>query len=533
MRKVIQKSIVFILVAVALANLADYIYASALTSAATSSLSMFATITPSMTVVIDDTNPTLNIIPSSNGTFDSASVNVSAYSNGSVGYTLTMTPSNTSLTGSSTGATIPTLQTGGYTSDTFPANYWGVSVDSGTYSPAAATNLITVSSSNPDIASNTHTVDLGVSLDLTAALDTYSTTLNFSATATTQTYPITFTFDSGITSLAIKDANNVTKATISTSGNSANLDFAGTYTIVPTYGTAYLPGTITLASGSGFVNSDTYTYTVGSNAGAVAVTSTPKIYMQNISQASLATLMPNVGDEVTLYDNRDEKPYTVAKLADGNYWMTQNLDHDIVAEANYYTPQNTDIPSAWTPSTATYATGDDTWIGSRTAPESYDPGDLCWDGELNWNNGGTLDTATTACGNDKHMHIGNFYNWTAAVAMNDSSSYTADGTDTDQSICPAGWRLPTDSGAKSFDNLWSYYSSSFDANTMMNSPLYFTYAGNWIGWNYVVGRHSVYWSSVVTDRDSAHGLFFEALWRVYPQAGDYRIYGSSVRCVAR
>ena len=265
-----------------------------------------------------------------------------------------------------------------------------------------------------------------------------------------------------------------------------------------------------------------------------------KLYMQDQTQSSLATLMPNVGDEVTLYDSRDEKAYTVAHLADGNYWMTQNLDHNIVTTAGYYTPQNTDIPAAWTPSTATYATDTTTWDTGTTGytiPQSYDPGELCWDGTINEDWDGTLDNETTACGSDKHMHIGNYYNWTAAVAMNDSSSYTAGNTDVDQSICPAGWRLPiggtTNTGTKSFTYLWNQYSSTFNDSTMMNSPLYFSYAGYWYGLSDSVGSHGFYWSSVVYDSLDAYGLGFEIDYGVGPQDVDDRTYGNSVRCVAR
>ena len=266
----------------------------------------------------------------------------------------------------------------------------------------------------------------------------------------------------------------------------------------------------------------------------------PKTYMQNISASTLATLMPNVGDEVTMYDSRDEKSYTVAKLADGNYWMTQNLDHDIVAQANYYTPQNTDIPSAWTPSTATYATGTTTWATGttgRTTPQSYDPGDLCWDGTITEDWTSTLDNETTTCGSDKHMHIGNYYNWTAAVAMNNSSSYTADNTDVNQSICPAGWMLPKSgtiqTGSKSFQYLWNQYSSSFDENTIMNSPLYFSYAGTWNGSSENVGSYGNYWSSVVSSSSVANGFDFEIGLSIRPQGIGARDYGCSVRCVAR
>ena len=266
-----------------------------------------------------------------------------------------------------------------------------------------------------------------------------------------------------------------------------------------------------------------------------------KLYMQDQTQSSLATLMPNVGDEVTLYDSRDEKAYTVAHLADGNYWMTQNLDHDIKTDGSVtYDSTTTDIPSAWTSSTATYATGTTTWATGTTGyttPQSYDPGDLCWDGTINEDWDGTLDNETTTCGSDKHMHIGNYYNWTAAVAMNDSSNYTTSNTDVNQSICPAGWRLPiggtTNTGSKSFQYLWDQYSSSFDENTMMNSPLYFSSAGFWYGYSEAVGSSGNYWSSVVKGSNVAYVLYFEIDNGVYPQGGDSRNVGDSVRCVAR
>ena len=265
-------------------------------------------------------------------------------------------------------------------------------------------------------------------------------------------------------------------------------------------------------------------------------------YMQDFASLSASdkTSVLNsmtTGTQYQLKDSRDQKNYYISKLADGNVWMTQNLDHDIVAQVNYYTPQNTDIPSAWTPSTATYATDDDTWEWLGDAPESYDPGDLCWDGTIRENGGSTLDNETATCGSDKHMHIGNYYNWTAAVAMNNSSSYTADNTDVGQSICPAGWRLPiggtTNTGSKSFQYLWNQYSSSFDEYTMMNSPLYFSYAGTWFGSSGHVGSRGYYWSSVVDDSNNAYVFGFEVDHGVNPQ--DYSAWdnGYSVRCVAR
>ena len=245
-----------------------------------------------------------------------------------------------------------------------------------------------------------------------------------------------------------------------------------------------------------------------------------------------------IGDATILVDSRDGNSYTVSKLADSNCWMTQNLDLDIDSTKTY-TPADTDISADWTPSTATYTTDTTTWNDSASTPESYDPGDLCWNGTLDDSWSGTLDTYAEECSDDKHYHIGNYYNWTAAVAMNDSSSYTTGNQDVDQSICPAGWRLPiggvTNTGFKSFQYLVNQLSltSGTDGN-IQNSPVYFVYGGYRTGSSvYDVGSYSNYLSSVVGGSDSACMLSFDADGYLDPQNYDSRSIGNSVRCVAR
>ena len=49
--------------------------------------------------------------------------------------------------------------------------------------------------------------------------------------------------------------------------------------------------------------------------------------------------------ELQVIDIRDDKVYWIAKLRDGNCWMTQNLDLDI-DETKTYTHWNTDL--GWT-----------------------------------------------------------------------------------------------------------------------------------------------------------------------------------------
>ena len=257
--------------------------------------------------------------------------------------------------------------------------------------------------------------------------------------------------------------------------------------------------------------------------------------MQDMS-SSICSAVTFVDDEseTTLIDSRDNKTYTVSKLKDGNCWMTQNLDHNIVTDGSVaYTPTTTDVPATWTPSTATYPTGTTTWNYSTTTPESYDPGALYWSG--------TPGDSTPVSTGDSHYHLGNYYNWTAAVAMNDSSSYTTDQQDANQSICPANWTLPksgnvTTSG--SFRYLVTQYGWDSSSHTMTNpniwnSPIKASLSGYWYGSLDNVGGSGYFWSPMVNDSFVSYYLYANSDGYVDPDYYRNRDDGHSVRCLAR
>ena len=215
--------------------------------------------------------------------------------------------------------------------------------------------------------------------------------------------------------------------------------------------------------------------------------------------------------------------------------MTQNLDHDIKTDGSVtYDSTTTDVPATWTPSTATYPTGTTTWNWSTTAPESYNPGELYWSG--------TPDDSTPVSTGNSHYHLGNYYNWTAAVAMNNSSSYTTQYQDVNQSICPANWTLPksgnvTTSG--SFQYLVTQYGwdSSIGIMTdpyIWNTPIKTSLSGGWSGSLEAVGEVGYFRSPMVNNSSYSYGLDADSNWTVSPD-GDYfsRGYGISVRCLAR
>ena len=436
----------------------------------TSNINFSAEIGASSTITIPDASYSFSLTPSSNGSYGNVLVPVTVYSNSTNGYLLTVSADSTSLIGTNnSNNTISTLD------DDNNGNGY------------------TLSNFTPN--------RWGIALNQTDAINTFSAFYP----APTSSNPLE------IINAAMPTGGNGEQANISVGAN-INLETAAD------------------------------SYTTSLNFSVVAKVDTTlhcvegveTCYMQDIDEWRDSI---NNGESLQVVDKRDDKVYWAIKDSSGNFWMTQNLDHNIVTTNNFYTSANTDIPASASPftmNTATYAATNTTWNLSTGAPESYDPGDLCWNGNLNTHFDGTLAAMTIPCTDsnaNKHYSIGNYYNWTAAVAMNDSSSYTTNRQDTNQSICPAGWRLPTYSGNKSYQNLVIGRIAG-TAGKIQNSPVYFAYGGYWRGGVRLVGSFSTYWSSVVYNNNSSYGLFFNANGLLY-QTYDSRYDGYSVRCVSR
>ena len=305
-------------------------------------------------------------------------------------------------------------------------------------------------------------------------------------------------------------------------------------------------------------------------------------------------------------DKRDRKPYTLAKLpqytgrtgAPGAVegwkyavWMTQNLDLDIDSNVTY-TNKDTDLgynsntqqyeTASWKPSSSTHATNDTAWRGTSTTPESYDVGEKYWNGRVDENDhglGAYWSEYYRSCSWDSdyepfncnesinptsyfvsstgipQYHLGNYYNWTAAVAMNDSFNLEYDKI-IEQSICPAGWTLPrvgiaydSETGHDTFSDdsfysLWGYYGlrggwDSYGWNdgeeySIWTEPLFFAASGGWYGYLGSVGVGGDFWSSLLGDEEYAGaGVFNTRVYTATFNGGGDRAAGSSIRCIAR
>lgn len=225
-----------------------------------------------------------------------------------------------------------------------------------------------------------------------------------------------------------------------------------------------------------------------------------------------------------LVDVRDGKIYGVVKLADGKCWMNQNLDLDLSTDKPL-TPNDSDVSSLkWTPERGTFAPGEwSHWKSDPDHPYSYNPGE---------------------------KNIGNFYNWSAAVAENDTSyldidptgkavpdfvscpivlshcyHYNPDGRSAPDSICPRGWHLPAPSEFGTMLIKSSYGVAHL--GELLSNPINWTNVGSF----YFSGV-SGYWSNTLGGKKHAFHAYFGSGF-IDPRAIIGRDNGYSVRCIAR
>ena len=275
------------------------------------------------------------------------------------------------------------------------------------------------------------------------------------------------------------------------------------------------------------------------------------VFMQDT--AKIKTLLTNYGDTMQAIDKRDGKKYWITKLADGNIWMTQNLDLDLDTGTTL-TPANTNISADWIPingTTAFAGASASDWNDDYNMPYSADPGDAYYYSSSTTNDDSRYSSLEACqavhpdCG--MHNHVGNYYNWSAAVASNNTSTMTTKYSNAPDSICPAGWRLPIarDNSNTAINREWSnllaaegiitnptdssYATDGF--NNIRKSPLWLVRPGYIHGGSiYGAGSGGNYWSSTVNNNEYAYLLYFSS-GGVNPADHNNRLSGYSIRCM--
>ena len=292
-------------------------------------------------------------------------------------------------------------------------------------------------------------------------------------------------------------------------------------------------------------------------------------YMQDITNDNISTVLSSLTEDAKyyLYDKRDNTPYCVSKLKDGNLWMTENLALDLTAltQAELYGTgsdagkmtnasnttlgylKGTTTRDPNTDANGKYATAAVTkaWISSYRYFAPMIAVDSTTSGGCNdayCVNGGTAgspwsysdSTSETINGVTSRVQgkIGVYYNYCAASAGsycygNGTSAVTGPGSATED-ICPYGWRLPTGGSSGEFQALYTTYSSNYnDFVDALSTPLSGTFS---YGKAYNQGNYGFFWSSTRNYTTHMYNLYVNSS-SVNPQNSGYRYTGLSVRCI--
>ncbi|MBR2997039.1 hypothetical protein IKF33_01195 [Candidatus Saccharibacteria bacterium] len=219
----------------------------------------------------------------------------------------------------------------------------------------------------------------------------------------------------------------------------------------------------------------------------------------------------------TLRDHRDDKEYTVAKLRDGNCWMTQNLALGGAAPITL-TPADTNIASDFTLS-ASITEGN--WVGYLDHSEIFD-------------------YAGTHPSQQASNKYGNLYNWFAATAGTNPSS-----GDSVYDICPKNWHLPsagTDSttGNEFYTMIDDYIISGawhnigwfdVDLENFINTPVSLVFSGTYDYNLFDQGMAGYWWSSTAASSNSAHNFSAYEDGFIGPRDGGGKSHGNAIRCL--
>ena len=251
--------------------------------------------------------------------------------------------------------------------------------------------------------------------------------------------------------------------------------------------------------------------------------------------------------------------YRVRRLADGNCWMTENMDYP-QQTSQYYYDYDTNIT---TNSGSSYRYYTKTDVDSKTTVVYWRPmNNYITNSSLSsCPSGGPTDTtvtndhtyyglgsscstrtATTADSTSstgqaaETQDIGTYYNWAAATARSGGDS-----GDAPNSVCPKGWRLPSGAGVstgnKSFATLMNAYSlgnNSSGSTGARRYPLSYVFSGRYYwgsGTLYYQDSGGYWWSTAAYSGSNAYYLGMDSS-NLGPQSNANKAFGFALRCVS-
>ena len=357
-------------------------------------------------------------------------------------------------------------------------NTWGYTLgtsaagDDATYRAVpkdASAPVQTKDTSATNAADDTYVLTLAAKVDTTIASGAYSNTLTFAVVAEPAMVTVAFN-GNGATSGSMSSIKIPAGDSQALPGNTfvrSGYDFTGWNTAANGGGTSYSNGA-------------TLTTTTAQAGQTITLYAQWEAFGKDTMQGfTLSDCQQQAsGGQVTLRDVRDNNTYTV-RYINGACWMTQNLR---LAGGTALTTSDSNVTRNWTFPTGSLTSGN-TYTEARSLISS-------------------------------NTSYGGYYNYCAASAGTVCNGTTEQ--DATQSICPAGWELPT------FDEMngITSYVSAF-------SPVYsgYYYDGSLSG----TGSYGDWWSATANRSNGQYYLLYRN--GSLKTSNDDKSYGDSVRCV--
>lgn len=224
-----------------------------------------------------------------------------------------------------------------------------------------------------------------------------------------------------------------------------------------------------------------------------------------------------VGQGYSIRDSRDNQEYKVAKLKDGNVWMTQNLKLGKTTTSATLTTTDSDVQT--TGFTLNGKLSDGKFTYSTVDGTSYQ------------NN-----SSQYYCTTD----YGCYYNWYTATAGAGTTSVSSGNVD--YSICPKGWTLPTGGSGGQFQALFTAYGSSatnllvnptsLKENTAGQAPGLLLGGSYGSGGASNIGSYGYYWSRTAPSAQNGYSLALSTS-SFLPTTNSGKYLGYAVRCLLR
>lgn len=352
------------------------------------------------------------------------------------------------------------------------------------------------------IGNNTTPFQIGAYAANNQVAGTYTNSINFSAVANpVPEYTVT---------LSTSNADTIIIDGVSYANGDTPSLTQGLHHIFGTISTGNIFGSWSSTGGVSITNSSSLSTTITiTDNGTLSLKR--KIYMQDMTLADCQkNVVNNIGENITVYDKRDGKDYTV-KYINGQCWMTQNLRTIGViysADSNF-----SSVPSF---NISEYELGDEEHCTGVYIGSSPGYSNVC----SHYNND-----------EDK----GAWYNYAAATAgqVIVGSAYV----DSTEDICPINWHLPSSPGtiANTDINIMAGIDEAV-VRTPTDSLIAFDPIGSGHFGNgvYLGGDadRGYWWTSNSYDNNKTYVLFYNSTTGVFNIGGyDTRAYGNSVRCV--